>query len=190
MYNQNLRQLEKKAFTSFFQDGLIDLFVGFSFVLYGLLMVLNWHPFVSLAFLPIIFIWPMKKQFTVPRMGMVRFSQKRYVKISKTALVSLVLGMAVFVFALFLSTHQSLADYRLFLLGFCIGFLPLMGALLTGIFRYLFYAPLLSLTFILERYIPGSYPWNFLILGLVIMFIGLVLFNRFLHQYPIPEGDE
>ena len=189
MHNQDLRQLEKKAFTSYFQDGLIDLFVGFSFILYGVLMLLDSHAFIGLAFLPIILIWPMKKQFTVPRMGLVRFSQKRYVKISKTALVSLIFGMAVFVLALFLSTHQSLADYRLFLLGFCISFLPLIGALLTGIFRYLFYAPLLSLTFILERYLPGSYPWNFLVLGTLMMLIGIVLFYRFLRQYPMPEGE-
>ena len=111
----NLKELEKKAFKSVFEDGLWDMLIGivlfFSMAAPILLSDLGFGDFWSAAvFLPVNlgFIWLLKFtkiHTTVPRLGMVRMGEKRRKKVRglQTVLIfmlvlGLIMGLVVFSF--------------------------------------------------------------------------------------------
>ena len=48
----NLKKIEKKAFTSFHQDGLIEILIGVIFILYGSVLLAGKAGFIGLCWLP------------------------------------------------------------------------------------------------------------------------------------------
>ena len=75
--NIDLKEIEKKAFTSYHQDGLIEIFVGIVFILYGSVLLADKAGLIGLCWLPAALIVPFKKKVTVPRMGYVTFHSSR-----------------------------------------------------------------------------------------------------------------
>jgi hypothetical protein len=92
----NLKELERKAWRSVFQDGLWDIYLGFllltmgmgpvlpsldTSVIWTLAMLLTFSVLAWLAF------WAGKKFITTPRMGLVKFGPQRKAKLKKTRAV-------------------------------------------------------------------------------------------------------
>ena len=92
----NIKQLEKKVYTSYHQDGLIEIFAGLVFLLYGIMMVTENTPFIAFSWMPALLILPAKKLITIPRMGVVKFKSARKIKITKAAIVLLISGLFSF----------------------------------------------------------------------------------------------
>ena len=109
--NLNLKEIEKKTYFSFHQDGIIDLFVGLSFMLYGIVLLWGNPALIGLCFLPTLLIMPVKKWLTQPRMGIVRFAQNRKKKITKTGIVVLILGILVFLSITLFQKNGSLSSW-------------------------------------------------------------------------------
>ena len=103
--DMNLKEIERKAWTSFFQDGLLDILMGLALLAVGIPAVLP-NIFTSelhqnaaaavlmvLAFVP---YWAGKRFITAPRMGRARFSRARKSKQTKAAVtyaISVVVGL-------------------------------------------------------------------------------------------------
>ncbi len=107
MTNLDLKQLERRAWTSFFQDGLLDIFMGLALLAIGIPAMLpglfgtelrqnaGAAVLMLFAFLP---YWAGKRFMTVPRMGRAEFTRARKSRQTKVAMlyaVSVVAGVIV-----------------------------------------------------------------------------------------------
>jgi hypothetical protein len=103
----NLKELERKAWRSFFDDGLWDIYLGLLLGLMGISGLLDrsglsesWAMGIYIGLLALVMLafWASKRFITVPRIGLVKFGRARKVRRIKTALVlftSVVFGLVV-----------------------------------------------------------------------------------------------
>ena len=205
----NLKELERKAFRSTFQDGLWDLFLGLQLLAWGLAPLLeeivplsDWWVAVLTAPLMLVYltIFAAKKYITAPRIGRVKFGSKRKAKVKGVvAMTSVILLLGLFVGALWWGGIKTgLPEWVagiplppviwmvLFITGFSLAayFLDFSRLYLYGVL----YAISLPTRIILKQNPDlGSVSLiAYFVSGGVMVLIGVVLFIRFLRDYPIP----
>jgi hypothetical protein len=192
---KQLRQLERKAYLSYQQDGILDLLIGWATLAFGLSMVIDSSIWTFMAWLPIIFYVPLKNRITVPRLGYVKFDASRG-GLSKWSISVLIVGFLALMtmgLAVFLLGDWSpiawIRDNALLFYGLVglVGFA--IGGLISGIPRLYLYA-LLSLVLMsggqllgVEQYLP------FLLLGGAILVTGALLMARFMRSFPVSSED-
>lgn len=211
----SLKEAEKKAFRTVFQDGLWDIYLGLllstaglGFLvaggsrseLPGILAVLVFVCLFLLAF------WAAKKYVTTPRVGLVKFGPKRKARIRNVRVVlflSALAGVAMFFFGLSpgpsgvpgWATNIPLAAYVW--AGQAIVVFAI-GAYLLDVPRFYFYGVLYALPFpaaiaLDENGIVShnvAFPLSYGVSAGIIVLIGLVLFVRFLNDYPLPPEPQ
>lgn len=205
--NIDLKQIERKAFRSTFQDGLWDLFLGlvlFSLAASALLSdsgiseSLTMVFFVTMQTVVLVGFIAGKKLITVPRMGLVKFGPKRKRKLTKVRVVLLIsafMGAVIFVVAPFSMRNPPEWLNPALVLGAawvvnCIVVFSL-GAYFLDLPRLYAYGMLFAITVpldILVRklvYLDLSFV-AFGVPALVILVVGTVMFVRFLRDYPLP----
>jgi hypothetical protein len=191
--NINLKQLEKKVYTSYHQDGLIEIFIGLVFLLYGIMMVTENTPFIALSWMPALLILPAKKMITIPRIGIVRFKSTRKIKITKAAIVLLITGTFTLIIVLFFITNSTIKafseNFLVFIIGAVVSVPSLVGAILLNIKRYFIYAFLSFWMFGLEGFFQGSAPYNFLSFGIILLVVGTFVLFTFINKHPKPEKN-
>jgi len=205
----DLKQIERKAYRSTYEDGLWDIQLGL--IVLGLAMFMyrpeggysanNLIWFVLTFLLANTLFWAGKKYITVPRLGQVRFGEARQQKKKNMAIILgiivliqvLVVGMTTFgwlnpVFGSKLFGEVSLEHLAIAALGsLFVGPPMLFIAFMNDFQRGYYIAVLFALSVFLMIYF--NQPIYALILGGCILIPGLVLFTRFLRAYPIPHGD-
>jgi hypothetical protein len=213
MTNQlDLKELERKAFRSTYQDGLWDLYFGLIVIC---MSVFVYRPSSGYSPLNIILalcamgvaytlFWAAKKFITLPRMGQVRFGAKREMR--KRTLV-IVLSVVVLIQVGFLA-FQLLAWKNPELGAKLNSFLPdrnlmdmivaSVGALFVGpsmiVVAYFkdfprgyYIAVMIALAVFLMIYL--NQPIYAIIIGVLIALPGLVLFVQFLRTYPLNQVE-
>ena len=205
----NLRELERKAWSSVFQDGLWDIYLGLLLLAMAVQALLSDVGFpessgmavlIGLEVLAMLVLWAGKKFITVPRIGRVKFGPKRKNRLSWVMVIlfiSVLVGAGVFLAALALrSNRPEWLNAALFLpaawvvnamVVFSLGayFLDFSRLYLIGV-MYALAVPLdivfRQLTDIDLSFIAFGAP------AMVILIVGLVVFARFLREYPLlPE---
>ena len=75
----NLKELEKKAWTSTFEDGITDIGIGLLLLMSTICQIFNESsPYLYPLFIvPALFIIVAKKYITAPGLGFVKFSKER-----------------------------------------------------------------------------------------------------------------
>ena len=207
----NLKEIERKAFTSTFQDGLWDLYLGLQLLAWGLALLLeeivplsDWWAAVLAAPLMLVYlaIFVAKKYITAPRIGHVKFGSKRKVKVQRVvAITSVMVLLGLLVGALWWGGIKTgLPEWvagiplppvtwvLLLITGFSLAayFLDFNRLYLYGVL----YAISLPTRIILKQNPDlGSVSLiAYFVSGGVMVLIGVVLFIRFLHDYPLlPE---
>jgi hypothetical protein len=199
----DLRQLERKAFRSFFNDGLLEIFIGTLLLCMAAGDILDvigvsyrWtYPAIAVSVLA--FIWA-KKRVTQPRVGRVVFGEKRRANRRKLLAVIilvqvLTLGILVTVWtgrgqAGPISGWGALA--RQMAAGFAFFFIP-FGAIAWFLENAWMLIPAI-LGFwkeALHGFLPK--PWIALMTcgvgGMMLAAAGTVLLVRFLRKYPLLE---
>jgi MFS family permease len=195
----NLKEIERKAFRSTYEDGLWD--IDYGLIVVGMSLFL-YHPetgyspkniilstlIIALAYFV---FWAGKKFITVPRMGEVRFGPERKHKAKRLAII---LG----VFVLFQSAlvgltalgwlSNTLPNYDSGLLvvaligSSIVGTSMIVVAYFSDFPRGYYIAILMALAVFLMIY--TNEPIYAVVIGLLIIIPGLVLFVRFLKKYP------
>jgi hypothetical protein len=209
----DLKQIERKAFRSTYQDGLLDILMG---VMVVAMAITIYHPESGYSPMNIIgmvliyavvysLFWAGKKYITLPRMGQVRFGPTRQHKKMTMAVIlgvivliqAFVVGMTVFgwlnpVFGAKLV--GSFGDYSLEHLAvaalgsFFVGPSILVIAYFIDFLRGYYIAVLMALAvFLMILLNQPIYP---VVIGGLIIVPGVVLFINFLKKYPIPQGEE
>ena len=192
----DLKSLERKAYTSYHQDGLIDIFLGLGIVYFG----------VSLLFLTLgipFFIWTSgffvffccymaaKHSITIPRIGYVEFNPSRRSRIIFLVLFLLVLNLAIFLFMAFgLLTSELTAflnQYGILVIAVSVGGLFVLFGWVVQLYRLCIYGGVAFVAFALTYVFILHLSLPIIVLGLVIALNGFVLLFKFLRQFPKPE---
>ncbi len=213
--NINLKQIERKAFRSTFQDGLWDIFLGLLLLNMGMGTLMGailsdtsvpvlWIMVGLLAFatLALLIFWAGKKFITTPRMGLVKFGPQRKAKMRNLRAVlflSVLLGVIMAIL--------GLAAARNGLPGWVAAIpIPLyvwpvqtiivfgLGAYFLDVTRFYAYGVLYGLPLpvgillVENTSLTGlsSMAITFGVPAGLMVLIGVVLFIRFLRKYPIP----
>lgn len=208
--NMNLKELEKRAFRSTFQDGLWDIYIGLLMLFIGLMF--NFQDSEEIPFLGFGLIilgigvafaifWFGKKYITVPRLGLVKFGaarkrKKRTLAIVMGVLVLLTLGLSLLTAAANRTPELRAAidavippgiAHRLFLasiVSLLVGSAMILVAYYNDVPRGYYIAVVMVLGFFLTELLDT--PLYHIIAGFLILVPGIVLFVRFLQNHPLP----
>lgn len=200
----NLKELERKAYLSYHQDGLLDLFLGTALLSMSLFMLLAPLLGEEYIFLPVssgMFVaWivsyaGVKRVVTVPRIGYVEFSTRRQRKLTAIyfcfATSGLVLGLVLALdMPLALVVMPILVSNGLLLIGLGVGGIFAVLGLASGIRRSYGYGGLALVAFALSHFFAVAVVWPTVALGVATTVNGAILLVRFVHKYPKEQAGE
>lgn len=192
----DLEGLERKAYVSYHEDGLLDLFLGLGII--GFVETVFFDMTSTAGIIPalaILFYTLAKKRITIPRIGHVRFSRggnPRLMLLQGLLVVTLLLGL-LFGFLAWKAEVSGetpfwikivLEKYPHLIVGLAGALLFCLMAYATGMRRYYLYAALMVALF------TGGWMVNIqakriaLLCGVIIMGVGIALLIRFLKKHP------
>ena len=195
----DLKELERKVWTSFYNDGLGDIFLGCLVLMFALAPILGrfglgdfWSSAVFIPFLTIIYILIVliRKRVVVPRIGLVSFGQarkQRLIKFNILMLVVLSVSLILGIISLKGTTTQGWVHSLRFIVVLLICF-GIAGYFL-GFVRLYVYGILTALSipigeWLFSRFgVPHhGFPVTFGITSGIIIITGVVLFLRLLRR--------
>lgn len=209
----NLKEMERKAFRSTYQDGLWDIYMGGMLAGFSLLTnlpdsdefpLVRFLLFIAVIALSYLIFWAGKKFITLPRLGQARFGAERR-KRKRTLgwiLAGIIVIQAVVVlFSIALWANPSLASEMAWLSG-----KHRATDLLVASVGALFIGPSMALVAYFNDFPRGYYiavvmaaavfamiwfnqPIFLLIAAALIIIPGVALFVRFLYQHPRPPDE-
>ena len=196
----DLKQIERRAYVSYFQDGLTDLYGGFILLGLGLAMLTDQMWWLALMVIGMAALWA-RKRITYPRMGYVRFSPQREARTKRSriaagiaVLATMLLGVILFALVATNGLPQWLdawlADYFLVAFAVMVGAIIAVGAFMVGVARFYAYAVLVFAAFVAAQFFDTSAGLPVTITAGVIVLCGLAVLTRFLRKYPRPAGEE
>jgi membrane-associated HD superfamily phosphohydrolase len=189
----NMKEIERKMLTSYFDDGIWDMVIGFIFLAFGLSLQLDvaWMIGVLAAMAGLV-PFQAKKVITVPRYGLIKPLDQQKRKYSMLAIAGIVIGLLLFI-VVSLGSSTSIADYvrnnSLLMLGIIMGVLLILTAYFINFQRLYLYAGLFALSFSTGDLIL-TLPVKMIISGSIIILIGILVLIRFLQRYPRTEIPE
>jgi len=202
----SLREVEKRTYMSYHQDGLIDIFVGVYILLFGAgILLLTVADFSTWFVIPAIFpaimvpIWiSVKRRITMPRIGYVKFGSRGANKLMAIFIGLMVAGLGVFMVFSFVSSSQAWAltlrnliiTNSMIIIGISAAVISSLFAYTMGLKRLYAYGLLTLVLFLTGHFITIPFEYFLLTIGLVIFVNGFVLLIQFTRKHPLPQGDE
>ena len=196
----DLEMLERKAYLSYADDGLVEMFLGLVILIFGLGLIIRQPLAGSIIPIGIVAVWPvLKKTLTLPRLGFVKFGPGRQSRLKRAKVFFVVLGV-LYVF-LGVAASWSFNNTMLWRTGPLqrFGFLPfgIIGASALAalayweqVHRYLLYVFLIPIVLIAGPLLHIEPPYYLMFLGAAIMVPGMVVFASFLQKHPRIEKGE
>ena len=198
-----LREVERKAYMSYHQDGLLDMFIGLYALAFGLGVIADKTlefgfgtimPAILIAIVLPIWI-EAKRKITMPRIGFVKFGTRGSSKLFVLLLGLMVAGLGVF-FVFTLATSQSgrpawidiLFQYGMIWIGLGAAVIGSLFAYTMGLKRLHGYGLLTLALFVSGYFLSVPFEYLLLVAGSVIIASGAVLLARFIRKYPLPKG--
>lgn len=188
----NMKEIERKAYTAYHKDGVVDVTIGFAVLVFGAIM-LGDMPWIGgiLGILAISFYAGLKKVVTVPRIGYVKFPQQRAQRMTALMVVLGFLAFAAGMGAFMQTTSQGTPDWVMLLID---NYMLTIGAAVAGLFllggyafktkRIYAYALLTLAMFTVGHFLSFHLYYYLAALGTIILAIGIVLMTRFIQKYP------
>ncbi len=199
----DLKKIEKKAWKSYHQDGLWDIFLGLILLNFGIAPLLEeitgttyLLSYIIILVVAFIIFYSGKKYITTPKLGRVGFGTERKSKTKKTSIVltiSVVLGLIVFIIATNTLPIIGTIHFGAIVFGInAIIVFSLMAYYLDFNRLYLygwFFGASIALSEISYNYVGYTYD-NIIGFGLfagIMIIIGLAYLIRFMQKYPNPS---
>ncbi|UCC11562.1 MAG: hypothetical protein JSW02_09450 [candidate division WOR-3 bacterium] len=208
----DLKKLERKVWTSFFEDGIWDIYlglllmalaVGAFFTDVGLTEQYSIFGHIGVVILAIFFLWLGKRLITLPRMGTVHFGPKGKARITKAQIIlaiSCFMGLAAFILVSSaisnVSARQQVMDFifpsfwvttMLVVFSFAAYFLNYRRLYIIGIL----YAITIPSDKIMRQFLHIDLTvLAFGIPALAILIMGFIVLARFLKKYPLLHEEE
>ncbi len=190
--SDSLKMTERRAYRSYYNDGVFDVFFGFVF------MVFAWMPIAVEVGVPTVHLylvlvlatpvaWLVRRHVTIPRIGLVEFAEKRRAK--KWMLAASSMMVLFLILPLIIASGSGVNELVV---------VPIIALLvcLAGYFldypRMYIYGALLVYGIVQARFLVGfaGSPLHSLISlgipGMGIMIYGIALLYKFLVRYPKP----
>lgn len=194
--NINLKELEMKAYTSYHEDGLLDLFLGLGIIGFVETVFFNMTSTASIIpALAIVFYMVAKKKITIPRIGHVKFSLNRNPRLLFVqGLLVLILLLGLFFGLLVWRVDASgetpfwmkivLEKYPHLVVGLVGALLFCLTAYATGIGRFYGYSTLTLILFVGGWMLGIQAKRIALLFGVAMVLAGFALLICFLRKYP------
>jgi hypothetical protein len=193
----NLKEIERRAFLNYHKDGILDIYLGMGIAMASSIFFFEYSPVYTMGgiitILPVLYA-ASKKQFTVPRLGYVKFSMRTRGKARNAITLAVLLGVVsamagLSAFYSVIATGHSWVEplienwqitaAALFLMVFSLfGYVSEMK-------RMYHYALVSFLVFVSGLFIPVQGYLLILTVGGIICLNGLIHLYRFTHQYPL-----
>ena len=176
----DLHDVERRAWTLYFQDGLWDIFLGLLFLGGGLRSLTGNLWFYLLIAAGVLALILGKRWLTLPRLGQINFSPQRRARqnVLRVAILAVVLLTAA------LALWTALPAGWIFVV--LVPGIFLLMAYMMDFKRLYFYAILIAgFVVITEVYGDPLAAWAQIVAGLVPLSVGLVLLVQFLRRYPV-----
>lgn len=190
----DVKKIERKAYMSYHQDGLWDIFLGAIILAWGVSMMTE---MASMSGVWFVVLFPLlmaaKRRITYPRLGYAEFPRARRSKLQMTILLAIVMLLGVLVLLLWMSQLGSsslrdwLRQYFKIAFGAMVAIVLALMAVIHWIKRLYVYAGVIFLSFAGAQRLNFHMKFSFIAAGAIIAFSGLVLLIRFLRKYPLPE---
>ena len=208
----NLKEIERKAYLSYYQDGFWEIFMGLFLIGSSISSLLSDNDLArilntvfTVLLIPFLVFALGKKYITIPRMGMVKFGPKRKAKRNKLAVVTSIVVIPSTVLLVLAILHKipvALVNWLNTPYGspLAFGLLVLIifyvGAYFSDFKRLYIYGAMFAISMFFSElsYIYNrSLLWHFLpfaICGGIFLAVGLIYLKKFVNKYPEPEpGD-
>jgi hypothetical protein len=195
--NVNLKEIERRAFLSYHNDGIIDIYLGMGIAMVSSVFLIEYFPAFSMggiiAILPILYA-ASKKQYTIPRLGYVKFSDSTKGRARNSVTLALTLGIVsaiagLFAFYSVIATGYSwieplIENWKITVAILLLGVFSLFGYV-SDLKRMYYYAVVSFLVFVPGLFISIPGYWLILTVGGIIFLNGLIHLYRFTQQYPL-----
>jgi hypothetical protein len=199
----NLREIERKAYMSYHQDGLLDIFAGLFVLGYGLgiYMDIVWE-FGFGTIMPAILIgtglpiWiAAKRIITIPRIGFVKFGIRGASKITALFIGLAVAGLGFF-FVFTLAASQSglrqwldmIIQNGMLIVGFGSLAVCVLFGYSMGLKRLYAYGLLAMITLVMGHFMGIFFAYVLMALGTTVTVAGFALLIGFVRKYPLQGG--
>ena len=197
-YELDMKEIERKAYMSYSEDGLVDIAIGTVILLWGVFLLVEPSGLIAILGPLALAIWYLGKRFiTIPRSGMIQPSQKMERKMRNLAIFLVVLGVIALggILTGRIVGYMFSSGYSLGILGFVLaGGISVLAYLLNATRIYI-YAVLIFIAFaggeILSTSITtfDAFAFSVILAGALILLSGLAVLVRFLRKYPLPEME-
>ena len=195
----SLKDLERKAYISYHNDGLLDIFIGFVVICFALSIMFDFTAFAGIySVLGITMMTLAKKRITVPRVGIVNFGSERRARMSREKRFFFFFFSATFLLGimLFVALIADKGMVRGFMSTFILAPIGIIGSVTFSVLaywkelrRYYVYALLILLSVFGGPLLGIEAPYYFMAGGIMILMPGLVVLVRFLKKYPLPDME-
>jgi hypothetical protein len=185
----SLKEIQRKVYMTFFQDGLWDIFLGLFILGWGLAILTDATYLPGVTFIGLYFgIWGIKKRLTYPRIGYARFSETSRRRITAR---SVILGVVVLLVGVMMAVlwgtgtrPQWLADYFPLIFNGILAAIVCFIAYWARVNRFYLYAALIFLGAVFHLWLGVQWEFGFIGAGSIIVLIGLGILISFLRKYP------
>ena len=188
----NLKEIARNAYTSYHEDGILDISLAIVILAFGLMMIVD-MPWLggAIGIVAMSFYAGAKKVLTVPRIGYVKFSQLRAQRVNIALLVLGFLGFALGLVAFMQTGSGETPSWLLFLID---NYMLTAGAIIASLFllagytfrtkRMYTYALVGLVMFVVGYFIHYPLEYYLVLLGTIILAIGIIMMTRFVTKHP------
>ena len=191
--NINIKEVQRKVYMSYFQDGFWDILLGLFLLAWGIGILTDSAALTGGWFIVAYSaMWALKRRITYPRIGMARIPQERKLsaKLAIAGVVVLFMGIIAFLLVSLGSTPQWLSSYFMFIFGVILAIIVSSIAYWWKINRWYAYAALALVGVAFHQWLDAPLYLCFVVPGTIVILSGLVLLTCFLRKYPKPAGEE
>jgi hypothetical protein len=200
----NLKEIERKAYMSYHQDGLLDIFAGLYILGFGLgiFMQIIWDLGFGIIMPAILIttvlpIWIVaKRKITMPRIGFVNFGTRGANKLTAVFIGTMVAGLFAFFAFTFVTSQSGLRQWLdlivqngMLIVGLgSLSVCALFGYTM-GLKRLYAYGLVAAFSLVLGHFMGIFFGYIIMALGTTVMVVGFVLLTNFVRKYPL-KGDK
>jgi hypothetical protein len=199
----SLKQAERKVFTTAFQDGLWDVFIGCFVLIFAIAPFLStvlgdfWSSVVFLPFWALVYlaIWLVRRFVVTPRIGLVRFGSSRKAKLSRFTAIAVAVNALGFVLGV-VAAQMSGKPGWMFLTPFGLLMLTVfsLAAYYLDCTRLYLYGVLTALSPLVGEWLWAcgrvshhGFPITFGTTAAIMIIIGLIKFALLLRDHPVED---
>ena len=196
----DLRDIERRAYLSYHEDGLLDIMIGFGIIVSGLFVYAE-MPWLIGSFIPVftpIYI-QYKKRVTVPRLGQVEFSEQRKMKQKRTMFSLVVFNIILFIGGLYAWFAMDIGGRPQWLIDLLSNYMIIFGAFgalissVVGFFsdlkRFHIYGLINLAVFTVANNYTDHPAYGLVTIGIILALNGFKLLLTFTRKYPVYGVD-